>query len=85
MITGKIESKILTKYIWWYDANVIVNLVEENIIQVKSGKTMNVDVNMKTIIYVKNTIFGILIHVVVKIESFYQVLSMIHWLHVMKL
>ena len=85
MITGKTESKILTKDIWWYDANVIVNLVEENIIQVKSGKTMNVDVNMKTIIYVKNTIFGILIHVVVKIESFYQVLSMIHWLHVMKL
>ena len=69
MITGKIESKILTKDIWWYDANVIVNLVEENIIQVKSGKTMNVDVNIKTIIYVKNTIFGILIHVVVKIES----------------
>ena len=59
--------------------------MEENIIQVKSGKTMNVDVNMKTIIYVKNTIFGILIHVVVKIESFYQVLSMIHLLHVMKL
>ena len=85
MITGKTESKILTKDIWWYDANVIVNLVEENIIQVKSGKTMNVDVNIKTIIYVKNTIFGILIHVVVKIESFYQVLSMIHWLHVMKL
>ena len=52
--------------------------MEENIIQVKSGKTMNVDVNMKTIIYMKNTIFGILIHVVVKIESFYQVLSMIH-------
>ena len=69
MITGKTESKILTKDIWWYDANVIVNLVEENIIQVKSGKTMNVDVNIKTIIYVKNTIFGILIHVVVKIES----------------
>ena len=70
MITGKTESKILTKDIWWYDANVIVNLVEENIIQVKSSKTMNVDVNIKTIIYVKNTIFGILIHVVVKIESF---------------
>ena len=69
MITGKTESKILTKDIWWYDANVIVNLVEENIIQVKSSKTMNVDVNIKTIIYVKNTIFGILIHVVVKIES----------------
>ena len=69
MITGKTESKILTKDMWWYDANVIVNLVEENIIQVKSGKTMNVDVNIKTIIYVKNTIFGILIHVVVKIES----------------
>ena len=69
MITGKTESKILTKDIWWYDANVIVNLVEENIIQVKSGKTMNVDVNIKTIIYVKNTIFGILIHVVVKIKS----------------
>ena len=69
MITGKTESKILTKDIWWYDANVIVNLVEENIIQVKSSKTMNVDVNIKTIIYVKNTIFGILTHVVVKIES----------------
>ena len=69
MITGKTESKILTKDIWWYDANVIVNLVEENIIQVKSSKTMNVDVNIKTIIYVKNTIFGILIHVVIKIES----------------
>ena len=69
MITGKTESKILTKDMWWYDANVIVNLVEENIIQVKSSKTMNVDVNIKTIIYVKNTIFGILTHVVVKIES----------------
>ena len=36
--------------------------MEESITQIKSGTTMNVDVSLK--IYVKNIVFGILLHVV---------------------
>ena len=42
--------------------------MEENVIQINGGITIYVDVNVKNM-YVKNIIFGILLHVVVKIEN----------------
>ena len=42
-----------------------INLVVENIIQIKSGIRINVDASAKHI-YLKKVIFGILLHVVVK-------------------
>ena len=38
--------------------------MEEVVIQIKSGITINVDVNVKDIMYVKNIILGILLHLV---------------------
>ena len=61
MITGRSESKIKKKP---YHANVNVNLMEESVIQIKSGTMINVDMSVKNIIYVKKIIFGILLHVV---------------------
>ena len=66
MITGKSESKFLTKDI---SRNVNLDLIEENVIEIKSGIMINVDVSVKSIIYVKKIIFGILLHVVVKMET----------------
>ena len=43
-----------------YHANVNVNLIVENVIQIKSGLMRNVDVSVKIILYVKNIIFGTL-------------------------
>ena len=43
--------------------------MEENVIQIKSGRTINVDASVKSIIYVKKNTFGILLHVVAKIEN----------------
>ena len=47
--------------------NVNVYLMEENVIQIKSGIMINVE--CKNIIYVKKIIFGILLCVVAKIEN----------------
>ena len=58
MSTGK--SKILTKDI---HANENVNLMKENVIQIKSGIMINVDVSEKNIIYVTKITFGILLHI----------------------
>ena len=43
-----------------YHVNVNVNLMVENVIQIKSGLMRNVDVSVKNILYVKNIIFGTL-------------------------
>ena len=43
--------------------------MEENVNQIKSGIMINADVRVKSIIYVKNIIFGILLLVVVKTEN----------------
>ena len=40
--------------------------MKESVIQIKSGIIINIDASVKNIIYVKNIIFGILIHVVAK-------------------
>ena len=52
-----------------YHANVNVNLMEENVIHINDGITINVDKNVKNMIHVKMIIFGILLHVVVKMAN----------------
>ena len=49
-----------------YHANVNVNLIEEDVIQMKNGIKVNVDANVKNIIYVKKIIFRILLNAFVK-------------------
>ena len=65
MNTGMNESKTLTKI---YNVNVNINLIEEIIIQVNGGIMINVDVSVKNM-YVKRIMFGILLHVIVKMEN----------------
>ena len=43
--------------------------MEQNVSQVNGGITINVDVSVKNIIYVKMIIFRILLHVIVKTEN----------------
>ena len=82
MITSINESKTLAKhiackYICKFDGT-----------KCKSNQCWNkdnVDVNKKNITCVKKIKFGILLHVVVKIENIWQILWMIHLLFVMKL
>ena len=57
-----------------YYANVNVNLMAENEIQIKSEIIINVDVNIKNIIYVKKIIFAILLYIFVKMVNIQQVL-----------
>ena len=66
MITGINELKTLRKI---FHANVNVNLMEENVTQVSGGITINVDVSLKNITYLKKTIFGILLYVVAKMVN----------------
>ena len=66
-VSNKPEDLNITKNT--YHANVNVNLIEENLIQIKSGIMINVDVSVKNIIYVKKIISGILLHTVVKMEN----------------
>ena len=55
-----------------YHANVNVNLMNENVIQINAGTMINVDVSVKSVMYVKKTIFGILPHAILKIFSKYD-------------
>ena len=43
--------------------------MEKNIIQINGGLTINVDVSVRNAMYVKKIMFGILLHVVVKMEN----------------
>ena len=52
-----------------YFANVNVNLMEENVIQINSGTTINVVVSVENVMYMKKIIFGILLHVAMKMEN----------------
>ena len=47
--------------------------MEESVIQVNGGITINVNVSVKNNIHVKKFMFEILLHVVVKIENIKQV------------
>ena len=66
MITGINESKTLTRHISW---NVNVNLMEQNVIQIKGGIAINIIVSVKNIVYVKEIMFGILLRVILKMEN----------------
>ena len=52
-----------------FHVSVNVNLMEQNVIQINGGITINVDVSVKNIIYVKMIMFGVLLHVIVKMEN----------------
>ena len=67
-----------------YHANVNVDLMEENAIQINSGIMINVYVSVKNFMHVKKIMFGILLHVIVKMENIWQVLWMIQQLFVTK-
>ena len=67
IITGINESKALTKHI--YHANVNVDLMEENVIYINGGIMININVSVKNVMYVKNIMFGILLHVIINMEN----------------
>ena len=52
-----------------YHANVNVNLMGKNVFQIIGVTMINVDLNVKTVRYVKKIIFGIILHVAVKMEN----------------
>ena len=52
-----------------YHVNINVNLMEQNVIQINGEITINVDVSVRNIIYVKKVMYGILLHVIVKMED----------------
>ena len=68
MITVIHDSKILTKHI---SCKCKCKFDEQNVIQINGGITINVDVSVKNVMYVKKKkfIFRILLHVVVKIKN----------------
>ena len=43
--------------------------MEENLIQINGEIAINVDVSLKLVMYLKMVMFGILLHVIVKIEN----------------
>ena len=43
--------------------------MKENVIQIDVGTTINVEVSVKNILYMKKIMFGILLHVVAKMEN----------------
>ena len=52
-----------------FHVNVNVDLMEKNVIQISGGTTINIDVSVKKFMYVKNIMFGILLHVIVKVAN----------------
>ena len=59
--------------------------MEKIVIQINSGIRINVDLSVKSVMYVKTIMFGILLHVIVTMENISQVLWMIQRICVMKL
>ena len=43
--------------------------MEENVIQINGGITINVHVSVKNVMYVKKIMFAILLHIVAKMEN----------------
>ena len=66
MIVGINLSKTLTKHTL---CKCNCEFDGKNVIQVNEGIMKNVDVNVKNVMYVKKIIFGIVIHVVYKMEN----------------
>ena len=51
-----------------YYVSVYVDLMGENGIKINGGIMIHVDVSVTNVMYVKKIMFGILLHVVVKME-----------------
>ena len=60
-----------------YRINLNVNLMKQNVIQIIGRIMINVDVNVKGIIYVMKLLLETLVHVFEKTEYIYQVLWII--------
>ena len=52
---AKMNQNFLQKI---YHANVNVDLIEENVIQINDWITINVDMSVKSVMYLKKVIFG---------------------------
>ena len=50
-----------------------MKLMEKNVIQINGGIMVNGNVSVKNVMYVEKIIFGMLLHVVVKIENILQI------------
>ena len=48
--------------------------MEQNVIQINGGITLNVDEIVKKLMYVKKIMFGILLYVILKIQNMKQAL-----------
>ena len=66
MVTGINEPKILTKDI---SCECKCRFDGKNVIEINGGIMINVNVSVKNVMYVEKIIFGILLHVVVKMEN----------------
>ena len=63
-----------------YNADINVNLMEENVIQIKGGSTTKVDLSAKAqenIICAIKMIFGVQVHVLVKMVNTWKILLII--------
>ena len=49
--------------------NVNVKFTEQNVSQINGAITMNIDVSVKNMIYMKKIMFRIFLHVIVKMEN----------------
>ena len=67
IITGEPLNRARQQSI--YDANVIIDLMEKNIIQINGWLTISVNVSEKKFMYVEKIMFPILLHVSVKMEN----------------
>ena len=71
-----------------YNADINVNLMEENVIQIKGGSTTKADVSAKVqenIICAIKMIFVVQVHVLVKMANTWKILLTIQSISVMKL
>ena len=59
--------------------------MKEIVIQINGRIMINVDLTVKNVIYMNKIMFGILLHVIVKMENIQEVVWMIQRLCVMKL
>ena len=66
MIREITESKTLTKHI---SCECKCRFDGKNVIQINSGIIINVDVIVKNVLYMKMTMFQILLHAVLKIKN----------------
>ena len=59
--------------------------MKDIVIQINGRIMINVDLSVKNVIYMNKIMFGILLHVIVKMENIQEVVWMIQRLCVMKL